>query len=69
METDMETSSEPTRPINTTARMGKVSKELPNDYALYVVECNNKLKATGEKSCSALPEHLWRASIKPAVVP
>ena len=62
----MEPFLNPNRP--TTTRIGKVSKELPSDYAMYVVACNSKLKTTGEKSCSALPEHLWRTMVKTPVV-
>ena len=40
------------------------SKDLPGDYVLYVTACNEKVQTTGDKSFKALPEHLWRSSIK-----
>jgi hypothetical protein len=58
----MEAFLNPTRP--TTSRMGKVSKNLPDDYVLYVTACNDRVKTTGDKTLTALPEHLWRSSLK-----
>ena len=48
----------------TTVRPGKAGKHLPDDYASYLTACNAKVKETGDKSFTALPEHLWRSSTK-----
>jgi hypothetical protein len=58
----METLENPTYPTST--RKGKRQNELAKDYLEYVTECNSKVLTTGDTSFTALPEHLWRNSVK-----